>query len=60
MVKKKKVLKPKPKVVKLKDFNVWGEADKIEKDALKKGSVKGGKEKGWQFMQNLKRNFTER
>jgi len=47
MAKKKKVLKPKPKVVKLKDFNVWGEADKIEKDALKKGSVKGGKEKGW-------------
>jgi hypothetical protein len=49
MVKKKKVLKPKPKVVKAKEFNAWGEADKIEKDVLKKGKVKVNKdlEKIW-------------
>ena len=47
MVKKKKVSKPKSKIVKPKEFNVLGEAEKIQKEMLQKGNVKGGKEKGW-------------
>jgi hypothetical protein len=42
MVKKKKGSKPKvvTKGVKTKEFNVLGEAQEIEKEMLKKGSVK--------------------
>jgi len=44
MAKKKKVSKPKPKIVKAKEFNAWEEADKIEKDVLEKGKVKVNKD----------------